>query len=1101
MAEAGHQPGSDAAPGEDEHAEDVRDEILQRSIFPWLIFEDERMGNAQIEHLDSTTVNEVAFSYGVPETIFADFLAKEIEEAESCYGLPFTLLMVASYAGMMICHHDCITVYSVENALVEQLEDRARYGYSNPIIGHKNLHSISNTTDFYSWMHQGLVPLLFTEVQAPWELSEGYNDTFYSTNDAMTAVFENETYWWNGSDTVRNISGELSYAPVEPDLFTTTTFPPGVYSSTYGLVSFYNRLIGGIRLTQERVSPAEMGGCESQSFGYSCARGIQYETDPDPFSGRRTSEPERTVWLWQHDNQTKTAEYLDTMERETKWIDEYTQKVEVGIATYNGEHNLLTLITINFFFSRAGSIHTRIIPQSVFAEQFPYDGTVYYVFDIAWLTCLVMIMVSESREVYQLYRRKGLTRSFASDYLGFWNCVDWLSVVYGAVIVILASVATRKASLICSKIGQLPEYQPYWFYVEDSSKYKEVASEGFDMLEYLCFFMDRVRILFATYPLVIILRLLKAFAAQPRLAVVTRTLAAAGQNLIHFMVVFISIFSAFVLSAVLLIGPYSDDFCTPSRAFVSTFRIAMGHVDWDNIRQVGGWEAAIFLGLFMVLVVFMMLNILLAIIMSAYYEIVVDLDTADTLLEEIGQAYKRWMGVRRGDMVPLMAVAHALKVHRDELRVLYDENQLKGKASDFRLLPFLNHAGQLRLVTVEFLKKSVMKMHTAQARELLECAVIYFHTSCKGDSQTEQMLALMTSMKSEMKDMKLALKAEADSSSESEDDTQRQTENSSVSVQRMVTYKHSMEATQIGLKHASLWIGEAGQRPDELKALHRDAFAPGLHDTVNEADDEKLLLALHDKIDENDDIQEDIEMLEEDKAEVIARTAEALDQIDFLEAELLKATEDTTEVGQKFYGMRHRVAALVEERHRANSDAQKGQRHVQSAIVSRAECFELVHSLSSENEGLEHQLARVQKDAVRAKEYRKDSTATLRKAQQRLEPKLERGRRAAKRAANVKSQFFSDMLRHTENAGDIEFATDVAGVADLVDAMRDLEEEAHEVHEEESSKQEYMGFKLGDHNEHDTDHANTDYDDDLDELVDASHAQMLVDYGTTQVGI
>ena len=43
------------------------------------------------------------------------------------------------------------------------------------------------------------------------------------------------------------------------------------------------------------------------------------------------------------------------------------------------------------------------------------------------------------------------------------------------------------------------------------------------------------RMLLAAYPGVIVLRLFKAFNAQPRLALVTRTLQAAGTDLYHFM--------------------------------------------------------------------------------------------------------------------------------------------------------------------------------------------------------------------------------------------------------------------------------------------------------------------------------------------------------------------------------------------------------------------------------------------------------------------------------------------------------------------------------------------------------------------------------------
>jgi len=1098
---------------QEDEPHNVGETILQRSAFPWVAHEDDMMFANEADHLDTTTVNEVAFAYGVPECVFEDFLAKEIHEAESCYGLPFTLLLVASYAGMMISHHDAVTVFSVESALVEQIEQRARFGNANPTIGLKNLYQISSSTDFYSWLHQGLVPLIFAEVQASWELSEGYNDTFYDNLEAFDKLEEA----WNSSEDTKNISGVIFNAPVLPGILTTTTFPPGVYPTTHGLLSFYNRLVGGIRLSQERVTPSYPSGCKSNGFGRTCVGGMRYETDPDPFSGRRTADRERVTWLWQHDNATKTAEIMDNMEREEKWIDEYTQKVEVAIATYNGEHNLLTLVTINFYFNRAGAIWKRIIPESVFAEQYPYDGTMYYVFDITWMACLGLIMVSESREVYQLFRRIGFGRSFMKQYFGFWNSVDWLSVVYGSVIIVLASEGTRRASWICWKIGALADYSPFWKDFDDASMYRTTAMEAMDMLEYLCFYMDRCRILFATYPLVITLRLLKAFSAQPRLAVVTRTLHNAGQDLIHFVVVFTSIYLAFVVSAILLFGPYMDEFATPSRAFIATFRCAMGDMDWDAMKEIGMFEAGTFLVMFISIVVFMMLNILLAIIMSAYYEISKDLMSSDTLLMEISQAYTRWMGVRRGDQVPLLAIAHALKVHRYQLRVLYDT-----KVSTFieaKLNPFLNRDGQLRLVTVEFLKNSVMKMRTHQARELLESAVMHYHQANKSNTQIDQMLLLMKEMKDEIRYMNIELQSGPDSSSDSEIElvtnqagpmsnaAQRKSDEGRRSI-----YKNTMEDSRIELHHARLWLGEAGtshpvqaggegRRPKAVR--DRDVWAPG-QDEDDEIDEENLVLTLGDVETDNAQVNWEIESLEAEKADILERTKEALSQIDFLEPEMLRASEDTTEAGQKFYRMRQRVAALVEERHRVSGDKRRGQKDVQLALMSRAECFELVHSLSSENDGLAHQLERVSKDSDKARNYLNVSKASLRQAQHRLEPKLDSCRKAAQRAAATKANFFSDMLDEMEHASGIAFAYDVHGVAELTGHLRDMEKEAHVVREHQTGRNIHMGIHH--HNAEDGDDdgshsADCDYDEDIDELVDPAYKQMLVDFGSTACAI
>merc|ERR1719265_438787 len=102
--------------------------------------------------------------------------------------------------------------------------------------------------------------------------------------------------------------------------------------------------------------------------------------------------------------------------------------------------------------------------------------------------------------------------------------------------------------------------------------------------------MNFVRIVFAAYPFIIGLRLLKAFAAQPRLALLTRTIWFAGQDLLHFLFVFLSIFCTFITAAMLLFGRYIDDFATVFRASTTVMRIMLGDFDWPALSYTGRLE-------------------------------------------------------------------------------------------------------------------------------------------------------------------------------------------------------------------------------------------------------------------------------------------------------------------------------------------------------------------------------------------------------------------------------------------------------------------------------------------------------------------------------
>ena len=80
----------------------------------------------------------------------------------------------------------------------------------------------------------------------------------------------------------------------------------------------------------------------------------------------------------------------------------------------------------------------------------------------------------------------------------------------------------------------------------------------------------------AVYILAMMMRFFKAFRANPRLNVVTQTLIDGSVDIGHFLVVFLTIFMAFVLCAQVLFGSRIKDFSTLPRAFNMAFRVLMG---------------------------------------------------------------------------------------------------------------------------------------------------------------------------------------------------------------------------------------------------------------------------------------------------------------------------------------------------------------------------------------------------------------------------------------------------------------------------------------------------------------------------------------------
>jgi len=571
----------------------------------------------------------VARDHGVPSKILVEYLKSEIAEAEACRTLPFTMLLVISYALMAIAHDDAPNVRSVQDSLREDIIENANFAFTGPYMGHKNMEDVNSHADFWSWLMHGMLPLIFIQ-ETPFH--EGFNP---------------DEPWYEE----QIVSGD-------------TFVPP----EQRGLWLHFNRIVGGIRLVQERSGvdaefPDDGFRCETRSqvlplYNRLCVGGLDYNIDPElglPAERAQTTiNPQREEWLYVWEDYTTLQEKVTRLEQEA-WLDRQTKKVELAIPVFNAELGLHTLVRANFYFSRGGHIWKKVIPQSQYAS---WHGWWYYgLYDAIWICCLLYIFVSETGEVHQVVTRKGFY-GVCSEYINFWNLIDWISVVGGFVIIVYWATGVNDRSDLNGSVEKLGGMNV----TADAAAYSEVVSDYFASLEKNVVAVRRLRLMIAAYPLIIIFRLFKLFSAQPRLALVTKTLSFAAGDLFHFMLIFMSVFVTFMIFGIVLFGREVRSFTTVPRAMVSCFRIMLGDIDWSELSVIGRTEAGIWLWLFVIIVSLLMLNMILAIIMDNYEEVKLQAGYSETLLEETQQAYRRWRGIRRGLYVPLTEVLDAVSV-------------------------------------------------------------------------------------------------------------------------------------------------------------------------------------------------------------------------------------------------------------------------------------------------------------------------------------------------------------------------------------------------------------------------------------------------------
>jgi len=268
-------------------------------------------------------------------------------------------------------------------------------------------------------------------------------------------------------------------------------------------------------------------------------------------------------------------------------------------------------------------IYKFVDVRSAWAATFPgelWERVAALICDLTWLVSLTYILLCEVREIIKVIRssRASWYTSLREDYLEFWNTVDWISIVVAYVVALCwlrTYFATQEVNAEFERFAQLNVTSiSHAAYTDEIESFVEVV-------ETLCATEGIYRISFSVYPMVVMLRLFKSFDAQPRLAVVTRTLATSTQDMIHFFIIFFSCYACMVVNAVLLFGQDYEDFSTFDRAIITCFRTLFGDWDYERMAEVGRLPCAIWFWAFLLILFLILLNILLAILMDAYGEV------------------------------------------------------------------------------------------------------------------------------------------------------------------------------------------------------------------------------------------------------------------------------------------------------------------------------------------------------------------------------------------------------------------------------------------------------------------------------------------------
>eukprot|EP00929_Paragymnodinium_shiwhaense_P109979 TRINITY_DN7662_c0_g1_i1.p1 TRINITY_DN7662_c0_g1~~TRINITY_DN7662_c0_g1_i1.p1 ORF type:complete len:913 (-),score=208.40 TRINITY_DN7662_c0_g1_i1:304-3042(-) len=563
-------------------------EDLKLNVFKWV---NEHKGQAVKPHQKISAV-EVANTYGLPKPYLMEYLNAEITMGEERKSMPFTLLLITSFSIMALQRNNAVQIRAVEDSLRYDVTENTRFAYAAGWPT-KSIDDLSSYADFWHWMRDGLIPLLFKDVN---EFSEGSE-------------------------------GLTSYSELEKQV------PTG----EKGFWMRYNRIVGGIRLAQERSDPVKCRLLpELKLEDINCYGRDEYQLEPElglpDNRALKTENPERITWLYITDGEAATQRTLQQLQTD-KWLDESTEKIEIGIPTYNAEIGMHTLVRVNLYFSRGGMVWKQVLLGSQYSDW--YDEWYEYAHDFVWVAMVLIIMASETMDVVSVVRQHGVSGIY-TKYVSFYNALDWLSILLSFIIVTLFVANIPNRIYMNDLMEAMGKVDP----VADREEYQNLVQPYMESVTINIREVLLMRQTVCIYPVIVLFRIFRVFAAQPRLALTTSTLFAAASDLFHFLVVFIAVFYVFAISGFVLFGRQIREFSTLSRAVTSAFRIIFKDIEWDALAVAGAPFAGFWLWVFSIVFTMIILNVLVAIIMDHYSHEQEATGSAETVVATIWKIIK-----------------------------------------------------------------------------------------------------------------------------------------------------------------------------------------------------------------------------------------------------------------------------------------------------------------------------------------------------------------------------------------------------------------------------------------------------------------------------
>jgi len=401
------------------------------------------------------------------------------------------------------------------------------------------------------------------------------------------------------------------------------------------------------------------------------------------------------------------------------YVDSLTKTVSVTGLCYNGRLGLFALVETTFNFNEAGMISVDNFLQTFKVNMYANDVDSFrMVLEILFTFLVAYYLCGELHEWWSIGTRK--------YFVSIWNYFDLANLfLQTSLIVGYISYYTTMASTFQPQsryeVYQDLETPARFLRLRDDSdmefnKALTMFKDAKDIATWNSWFCST-----STISLVLMtFRMLKALNFQPRLGLVTKTIERAAPDLANFSILFFLVSTGFAAIAYLNFGSSCKGFSALPTAFDSLFRaVVFGDTaQYDELQATSNaGSGTLFFWVYILVVMFILFNILLAILIDSYADVNDELkeSNAPGMPQEVSTMWNAMMRAR-GKMsdAKLLGQLESLaeKVEEDG-EVAEDAQERTLKLADFQV----NQKGINDVVTR--VSDKVSESEEASTRELL----------------------------------------------------------------------------------------------------------------------------------------------------------------------------------------------------------------------------------------------------------------------------------------------------------------------------------------------------------------------------------------------